>query len=136
MPHRSIKPAPTSPGRSILAGEGDRVVFGQLDLGVRAESEPAYRLVYAPKTILGDAFAVSSRLGKAVPAEIVPVGRVGSVKFRVLAGGKPSPKTTITVILPDGNQKEVETDAKGETPAFSETGRYGRMGALRDRRGG
>jgi len=112
-----------------LIGSGQRVLFGELDLGVkqRGQGKP-YLLMYYPKTILGDAFSTKSLVGEKLPVEIVPVGKPGAVKFRLLADGKPVSGGEITVILPDGTQKKTPLDENAETPLFSETGRFGAWG--------
>ena len=110
-----------------LPGEGQRIVHGNLVLGVqkRGESKP-FLLVYHPKTVLGDAFDAKAALGeKIAKAEIIATGKPGSVVFQVLMAGKPVAGTKATVILPDGKEKEVTVDAEGRTAPFAETGRFG-----------
>ena len=103
-----------------------RVVHGIVDLGVRERRnvEP-HRLIYHPKTIVGDAFDPKATLGAAVPIEIIPDGTPGAVTFRVETGGKPAAGVDVRVIFPDGSQKTVATGADGRTPPFEPRGRYG-----------
>ena len=111
---------------TVLPGNGARVVHGTTDLGLTAQDEEKPSLlVYYPKAILGDAFDPMATLGNAVPVEIVPVGRAGSLRLKVLAHGKPLPASEVTIILPDGAQKKLTTDADGLTAELTQTGRYG-----------
>ncbi len=110
-----------------LTGSGQRIVYGTLPLGVRqrGDSKP-YRFTYFPKTIIGDAFDPKATVGEKAPVELVPIGKPGAVKFKLLVDGKPSAKNDVTVILPGTEgAKKVVTDENGETPVFTETGRYG-----------
>jgi hypothetical protein len=109
-----------------LNGSGTRVVHGVTDLGIvqRGAGKP-HVLIYYPKTILGDAFDPKTVVAGQTPVEIVPIGNPGAVKLRLLARGKPRPDAEITVILPDGTQKKIKTDATGESEAFSQMGRFG-----------
>lgn len=111
---------------TTLPGRGARLVHGTADLGLTARGqEKPYLLVYYPKTILGDAFDPKATVGNAAPVEIVPVGRAGSLRLKVLARGKPLTTSEVTVILPDGTQKKLTTDADGLTAGLTQTGRYG-----------
>ena len=109
-----------------LPGEGNRVVRGTVNLGrtQRGGATP-HLLVYHPKTILGDAFDISTQLGWSVPVELVPVGKPGAVALKLLTHGTPEAEAEVTVILPDGSQQIVVTDEQGTTPTFDQTGRYG-----------
>ena len=108
-----------------LAGEGLRVVYGDADLGVMQRGEgPAFRLLYHPKTIVGDAFDAHANLGDRVPVEIVPTGSAGAVAFRVVAGGKPVAQAEVNLVLPDGERTKVTTNDNGQTETFPATGRY------------
>ena len=112
--------------RVALPGEGTRVVRGTAEVGVLQRGDgPAHRLVYHSKTILGDPFADSTRLGWGVPVELVPVGKPGDVRLKLLADGVARADAEVTVIFPDGTQEVVKTDADGLTPAMSQTGRFG-----------
>lgn len=111
-----------------IPGHGPRVVHGIAPLGVEARGTKPFRLVYHPKTILGDAFDSSANLGKEASYEIVPVGKVGAVQFQILAGGKPAGGDEVTVVLPDGKQQKAKTDNEGKTAVFTQTGRYGVWG--------
>jgi len=108
------------------AGNGLRVVHGILDLGVNARGggQP-HLLIYYPKAILGNPFDERTVLGAERPVELIPVGEPGAVRLRLVALGKPVAKSAVTVLLPSGDQQEVETDAEGLTPALTERGRIG-----------
>jgi N-acetylneuraminic acid mutarotase len=109
----------------LPASGASRVVYGTTEFGVmqRGEGKP-HLLVYHPKLIVGDAFDKRTMVGEA-PVEIVPVGKPGAVALRVVAHGKPLADSEVTVILPDGSEKKMKTNAQGETPALAEAGRYG-----------
>lgn len=109
-----------------LAGAGTRVVHGFTDLGImqRGSGKP-HVLLYYPKTILGDAFDPKTVVGGETPVEIVPIGKPGDLKLKLVGRGKPVPHAEITVILPDATQKVVKTDESGLTETFSQTGRFG-----------
>lgn len=108
-----------------IAGSGTRVIHGLADLGISGNGDKQYLLLYHPKTILGDAFDAKTIVGKDAPAELIPVGKAGALKLRLLGRGKPLPDSEITVLLPDGTEKVVKTDKSGETETFTENGRYG-----------
>ncbi|MCC7085695.1 MAG: hypothetical protein IT427_11895 [Pirellulales bacterium] len=102
------------------------VVYGAFEFGVNQRGDsPPFLLVYHPKTILGNAFATQANLGEAAPAEIIPIGRPGDVRFRIEANGKPVANSEVTVILPNASQTKVKTDSNGETETFAAMGRYG-----------
>lgn len=107
-----------------LAGTGIRVVHGVTDFGVMQHGGKAHVLIYYPKTILSGASDVKATVG-GQPVEIVPTGKPGALKLKLLARGKPLPDAEIAVILPGGSEKRVKTDASGETEAFPQTGRFG-----------
>ena len=109
-----------------LTGAGTRVIHGITDLGLtqRGQVKP-YLLVYYPKTILGDAFDSKTIIGDSVPVEIVPLGKAGALRLKVLAHEKPLPETVVTVILPGGTQTKLTTDSSGITEVLTQTGRYG-----------
>lgn len=111
---------------AALPGGGPRLVHGMLDLGFtqRGESTP-HLLLYYPKTVLGDAFGANAKLGGDVPVELVPLGEPGAVKLQFIARGKPLADAEVTVILPDGSQEKVTTDAQGQTKTLTQKGRYG-----------
>ncbi|OWK35799.1 hypothetical protein [Fimbriiglobus ruber] len=110
-----------------VPGDGPRVIFGTTDLGVRQRGDnPAFRLVYYPKAVLGRADDALVTLGSAVPAELVPVGQTGAVRFKLLAAGKPVADAEVTVIPPSGGEgAKVKTDKDGLTPEYKAAGRYG-----------
>ena len=109
-----------------LPGTGQRLIYGITDLGVmqRGTGKP-HVLLYYPKTILGDPFDAKAVVGEQTPVEIVPTGKPGALTLKLVARGKVLPNSEITVILPDGTQKVVKTDASGLTEPFSQTGRFG-----------
>lgn len=108
-----------------LAGSGTRVVYGVTDLGVMSRGGKSHVLIYYPKTIVGNAFDTKAQVGDKTPVELIPTGKPGDFKLKMLAHGKALADSEVTVILPDGNEKKVKTDANGETVAFTATGRYG-----------
>jgi len=109
----------------LIPGSGARVIRGLCDLGVMQRGgAKAFRLVYHPKTIVGDAF-VALPTGKTPPVEIVPLRKSGQVKLQVLVGGQPSAGAEVNLVLPDGGLSKVVTDDEGCTPALGPSGRYG-----------
>jgi len=111
-----------------LTGSGTRLIHGVADLGFTGEGAKAakpYALVYHPKTILGDAFDMGKTIGNEAPVELVPVGQPGSLKLQFLANGKPVADSEVTVLLPDGSQRKLKTDAAGQTETLPEAGRFG-----------
>ena len=122
---------------TALPGRGARLIHGTTDLGLTARGqEKSYLLVYYPKTILGDAFDPKATVGNAAPVEIVPIGRSGSLRLKVLAHGNPLPASEVTVILPDGTQKKLTTDADGLTAELTQPGRYGAWARYWENSGG
>jgi hypothetical protein len=110
-----------------LTGSGTRVIHGLTDLGImqRGNGKP-HLLLYYPKAILGDSFDTKTIVGGDTPVELVPMGKSGAVKLKLLARGKPLEGGEITIILPDGaGEKKVKTDSNGETETFAATGRFG-----------
>ncbi len=106
--------------------ESARLIHGALQLGLHQPGDaPANLISYHPKAILGDAFDPALRLGDEHPVELVPVGRVGELRFRLLSYGRPVEGAEVTVLLPDGGGREVVTDAEGLTESFPQTGRFG-----------
>ena len=111
-----------------LNGTGARLIHGVADLGFTGEGSAAakpYLLMYHPKTILGDPFDERLALGTETPVELVPLGRSGAVKLELLARGKPVANSEITVLLPDGSQRKLKTDAAGQTATLAQSGRFG-----------
>jgi hypothetical protein len=111
---------------TVVPGSGVRIIHGVTDLGMmeHGQDKPSV-LIYHPKTIVGDAFAHEQILGGGEPVEIVPVGKPGAVVLELLVHGKPQPDAELTVILPDGTQKTLRTNADGRTETLTATGRYG-----------
>jgi len=112
---------------TALPGSGDRVVYGVTDFGISTRGGKPFVLVYHPKTIVGDPFDAKSRVSDAV-VELVPKSAKEGFKLQLYARGKLQPDSEVLVILPNGEDKKVKTDANGETPAFSLPGRYGAWG--------
>ena len=100
-------------------------IHGTLTHGVMKHGPKPFLVVYHPKACLGYPFGSAARIGPDAPAEIVPAGHPGAVRFQLLSRGAPVADATMTVIQPDGTRKEVVTDKKGHTPTFDATGRYG-----------
>jgi hypothetical protein len=111
-------------GKPADAG-ATRVLRGQVDMGVSTRGAKPYLFGYYAKTIIGDAFDPAAVVGDAAPAEIIPVGKPGAVRFKVVARGKPAAGIDVNLILPGGKTKKARTDADGLTAAFEPTGRYG-----------
>lgn len=111
---------------TALPGSGTRLIHGVVDLGLmqRGQEKP-YVLTYYPKAIAGDAFDPKELVGSEAPVELVPVGKAGALRLKLLVKGKPQPNTEITILLPDGTQKKATTDESGQTETLSQTGRYG-----------
>lgn len=107
------------------AAPGTRVLRGQVDMGVSTRGAKPYLFGYYSKTIIGDAFDPAAVVGDAAPAEIVPVGKPGAVRFKVVARGKPVAGVDVNLVLPGGKTQKAPTDAQGLTPEFAPTGRYG-----------
>lgn len=110
-----------------LPGRGNRVVYGQANLGVvrRGSGGKPHLLLYYPKTVLGDAFAATGRVGDEQVVEIVPQGSAGAVKLLLVARGKPLAGAEVTVILPDGKQVKALSDSAGVAGPFPGKGRFG-----------
>jgi N-acetylneuraminic acid mutarotase len=47
------------------------------------------------------------------------------MKLQLLARGKPVANSEITVLLPDGSQRKLQTDAAGQTETLAQSGRFG-----------
>jgi hypothetical protein len=101
------------------------IVHGRTDLGVTSrEGSIPHVLLYYPKTIIGNPFEPRTRLGSAVPIEIVPVGTPESYRLLLLVNGAPVTQGEIAVIGPNGKEATLSTDAEGLTGAFTGAGRY------------
>jgi uncharacterized GH25 family protein len=119
-------------------------IHGTLTHGVMKHGPKPFLVVYHPKACRGYPFGSAGRIGAESPAEIVPAGYPGAVRFQLLSRGEPVADAKMIVLLPDGKQQEVVTDAKGQSPVFDAAGRYGAWarsvgggggrGACRDRR--
>jgi hypothetical protein len=100
-------------------------IHGTLTHGIMKHGPKPFLVVYHPKACLGYPFGSAGRIGAESPAEIVPAGHPGAVRFQLLARGEPVAEAKMIVLLPNGKQQEVVTDAKGHTPVFAAAGRYG-----------
>jgi N-acetylneuraminic acid mutarotase len=100
-------------------------IHGTLTHGVMKHGPKPFLVVYHPKACLGYPFGSAARIGAESPAEIVPAGHPGAVRFQLLARGEPVADAKLVVLLPDEKQQEVVTDAQGHTPVFDAAGRYG-----------
>ncbi len=109
-----------------LPGKGDRIVYGQANLGISPGRQVAkpYLLLYYPKTLIGGQRGEAARVGGEQVVEIVPHGETGSVQLEVLARGKPLADAEITVVLPGGREKRIKTNDKGIAGPLTEAGRY------------
>ncbi|MDZ4821295.1 MAG: hypothetical protein SGJ20_20225, partial [Planctomycetota bacterium] len=111
---------------AAIPGKGNRVVFGKVDFGVMQRgASKAHWLVYFPKTIIGNPFDEKNTVDADRPVEIVPVGKSGETKLKLLVQGKPAANTELTVILPGGAEEKHTTDDAGLTKALPAAGRYG-----------
>jgi hypothetical protein len=72
------------------------------------EQDKPYLLVYYPKAILGDAFDPRTAVGNAAPIEIVPIGRAGSLRLKVLAHGKALAAYEVMVLFARWHAKEAD----------------------------
>ncbi len=110
-----------------LPGRGDRVIYGAANLGVASRGKDArpHLLLYYTKTILGNAYASGTIIGGDQVVEITPQGKPGQVSLHVAARGKALADAEITVLLPDGQQQKVKTNAAGLVGPFTQHGRYG-----------
>jgi uncharacterized GH25 family protein len=111
---------------AALPGSGPRVVYGSVAYGVlqKGDSRP-YLLNYHPKAVVGAVPADRLAVGDKLPAEIVPVAAGSTVKFKLVAGGKPVVGAEVTVIKPDGTTAKLKTGPDGATGAVAGSGRFG-----------
>jgi len=100
-------------------------IHGTLTHGIMKHGPKPFLVVYHPKACLGYPFGSAARIGAESPAEIVPAGHPGAVRFQLLARGAPVAGAKLIVLLPAGGQREVVTDEQGRTPVFDAPGRYG-----------
>jgi hypothetical protein len=106
-----------------LPGEGTRVVHGVADLGVMTRGRP-HRLLYHPKTIVGDPFDPSTVLGPSVPVELIPIRADGGFRLKLMVGGSPAAGAELRLIDAEGNEDDYPTDDDGLTEVFAATGRF------------
>ncbi len=119
----------TSDGPTLaLTGEfaAATALFGSVDLGVnqRKDGKP-HVLVYYAKTLLGNPFDAAAASPSGAPIEIVPLRAEGGVRLRLVVDGAPAPDAELTVLLPDGTEREVTTGSDGASEALQPSGRYG-----------
>lgn len=109
-----------------LPGTGPRVLHGTVDLGVRGRKPgDAHRLVYFVKSVVSDPLDAATKPPVALPVEfVVEVGH-HCYHLRLLVDGVPAPKQPMHLLLADGSDLEIETDADGRTPPLMP----GRVGA-------
>lgn len=102
-----------------------KVIYGIADLGrmQRGKGLP-HLLIYHPKTVVGDPFEPSVRIGTA-PVELVPVRVEGGFKMKLEAQGVSVGEKKIMVIHPDGIEEEFDLDSEGFSPLLTQPGRYG-----------
>ena len=93
-------------------------VHGTLTHGIMKHGPKPFLVVYHPKACLGYPFGSAARIGEESAAEIVPAGHPGAVRFQLLSRGEPVADAKMIVLLPDGTQQEVTTNATGHTPVF------------------
>lgn len=107
--------------------DGTKVVYGQAEYGVfaKGEGKPMF-LKYYPKVILGELPANASPMADPQALEVVPVREADKTRFRVVLAGKPLAGATVSVIVPEKEErKQFTTDEAGFTPAIEGTGRFG-----------
>ncbi len=119
-----------------LPGSGPRVIVGEVDLGIMQRGNgPAHRLVYFPKTIVGDPFAPDAATTGPRTVELVPVrldaqpgaatgAPASRMALELRVEGAPLPNAPIMLITERGEEREIMTDASGRTEALP-PGRYG-----------
>ncbi|MEY4829701.1 MAG: hypothetical protein RLZZ562_1497 [Planctomycetota bacterium] len=109
-----------------LPGSGTRVLHGTVDLGVHErKAGPAHRLVYHVKSVVGDPLEESARRSTSAPVEFVAEVGHHCYHLRLLVDGAPAARRPMHLLLPDGSDLEIETDANGRTPPLMP----GRIGA-------
>jgi len=109
-----------------LPGKGPRLVFGTTDYGVlqKGDAKP-FQLKYHSKTIIGECTKANTKVGEALPVEIIPTLDGGKVRFQFLAKGKPVADVEMNMLLPADKKEKVKTDKEGFTQWFDAKGRYG-----------
>jgi hypothetical protein len=110
---------------SVVVPEATSVIYGIDDLGINSRGGKANWLIYYPKAIVGESLASPVLIGGATPVELVPAGAPGATTLQLLVDGKPKADASVTIILPDGTNRELKTAADGRTPALTQSGRYG-----------
>jgi len=103
------------------------VVFGVASVGVTQRGEqPPQLTTYYPKTVIGDPFAESARVGEALKLEILPVLEEGGVRFQVVFMGKPLENASVEVTTSEDKfgAETIKTNAEGMTPVYLGSGRF------------
>jgi len=126
---RLLEVHPSSDGAyADLSGElaTASLLTGTLDLGFtqRGDGTP-HLLVYYPKTLLHEALDPGAHFAAGAPIELTPVRADGGVQLVLSVDGVPEPEAEMVVILPDGSERELVTDADGRTEVLAAAGRYG-----------
>ena len=113
-------------------GKGARLVFGEADLGVMERGGNPHRLMYYPKTVIGNPFDKTARRKDGAPVELVPVEHPQNHRPQLLflVEGKPAVEAEVTVVYPDGESDELTTDQQGRTPALKVEGVNGAGGRI------
>jgi uncharacterized GH25 family protein len=123
-------------GRPVKMVKGDHAYTVKLDGAAAVEGTTEYGVVakgkgkpfllrYHSRAVL-DPVAKLATTGKPPALEVVPSFHAGSLRFQVLAAGKPLARAQVTVIVPGAKEKrKVTTGETGLTEAFTEAGRFG-----------
>jgi N-acetylneuraminic acid mutarotase len=121
-PPQPLKVVDTGEVFSVELPEAVRQLRGRLDYGVmsRGGSEP-FLLVYHPKAVIGDPFAKAEETHDD-GVQLSLVGRPGQARFVLRHDGKPVADAAVRLVLPDGSEEELLTDAEGATPAVAARG--------------
>lgn len=117
-----------------LPGSGPRLIVGEVDLGIMQRGNgPAHRLVYFPKTIVGDPFAADAVKSEPRTVELLPVrlaapadassAAASPMALELRVEGKPLPNAPLMLVTERGEEREIMTDASGRTEPLP-PGRY------------
>ena len=109
-----------------LPGSGTRVLHGVADLGVQQrKGSVAHCLVYYVRSVVGNPLdQVAQSVGDSPIAFVAVVGN-HCYHLRLLVDGRPAAGRPVQLLLADGSETEVQTDAEGRTPPLMP----GRVGA-------
>ncbi len=113
--------------RLALDRQTAATLHGEVDLGVMTRGSAKHRLIYYPKTLLGDPSDAPNLARTGAPVELAPVAMAGQEGPRLvlLVADKPKGESEITLIQPDGESRKVFTDENGLTEPLAKPGRYG-----------